>query len=50
MEADLSKTNNITDVFYQAGKIVRIIFDLQPVVSMEDWELDYYEEEEEEDD
>ena len=43
MEAAISKTGNITDVYYQAGKIVRIVLDITPVIAMEDMvEIDDY--------
>lgn len=32
MQADLTKTKNITDVYFQAGRIAHIIFDIKPVV------------------
>lgn len=36
MEAAISKTGNITDVYYQSGKIVRIVLDITPVIAIED--------------
>lgn len=35
MQADLTKTLNITDVYYQGGRIGHIIFDITPVIPTE---------------
>lgn len=35
MQADLTKTLNMTDVYYQGGRIGHIIFDIKPVVPNE---------------
>jgi hypothetical protein len=41
MQADLSKTNNYTDVFYQSGRIAHIIFDVKPVIVTQAYEEEY---------
>ena len=33
MQADITNTHNITDVYYQAGRIAHIVLDIKPVVA-----------------